>query len=188
MDKDFTLEIYKSERTVFKLRDIAMLTGARNADNLKALVNYYVSKGVIKNVRKGLYVKDSYSMEELACRVYSPSYVSLETALSKAGVIFQYSSAVTAVSYLTRTIAVDGVEIVYRKIKDTVLVEDTGIEREGNVNVAIPERAFLDRLYLSKNYHFDNIRPLDRDIVEELLEIYQCAALTKRARRIFKNA
>jgi hypothetical protein len=188
MDKDFTLEIYKSERTVFKLRDIAMLTGARNADNLKALVNYYVSKGVIKNVRKGLYVKDSYSMEELACRVYSPSYVSLETALSKAGVIFQYSSAVTAVSYLTRTIAVDGVEIVYRKIKDSVLIEDTGIEREGNVNVAIPERAFLDRLYLSKDYYFDNVRALDQDVVEDLLDIYKCAALTKRARRIFKNA
>ena len=186
MGKDFTLEIYKSERTVFKLRDIAMLTGARNADNLKALVNYYVSKGVIKNVRKGLYVKDSYSMEELACRVYSPSYVSLETALSKAGVIFQYSSAVTAVSYLT--ITVDGVEIIYRKIKDTVLVEDKGIGREGNVNLAIPERAFLDRLYLSKDYYFDNVRPLDRDIGEDLLGIYQCAALTKRARRIFKNA
>ncbi len=187
MKKSFKEELYKCKRTVFKLRDIGMLTGARNALNLKASANYYVSRGVIKKVRKGLYVKDPYSIEELACRVYSPSYISLETVLRKAGVIFQYSSTVTAVSYLSRSITVDGNEIAYRKIKDSVLVESKGIKREGSVSVAIPERAFLDRLYLSRNYYFDNIRLLDQDVIDELLDIYKCRALERRARRLLKN-
>lgn len=187
MNKNIKDEIYKSERTVFKLRDIGMLVGARNAENLKALVNYYVSKGVIRNVRRGIYVKDSYSTKELACRIYTPSYISLETVLQRAGVIFQYASTITAVSYLSRVITVDGIEIDYRKIKDSVLCENKGIEREGNVSMAIPERAFLDRLYLNKNYYFDNISPLDKNVIEELLSIYNCRALERRTRRLFRN-
>ena len=187
MKASFREAIYRSGRTVFKLRDIGMLTGAKNAENLKASASYYVSKGVIRKVRKGLYVKDSYSTEELACRIYSPAYVSLETVLQRAGVIFQYSSSVTVVSYLSRTITVDGCEIVYRKIKDPILVESRGIGREGNVSVATPERAFLDRLYLSKNYYFDNIGPLDRDLIEELLDLYKCKALERRTRRLLAN-
>lgn len=187
MKRDFREAIFKSERSVFKLRDIGMLTGATNADNLKAAANYYVSKGVLRNVRRGIYVKDNYSVEELACRLYSPSYISLETVLCRAGIVFQYSSAVTAVSYLTRTIAVDGGDVVYQKIKNSVLVDNRGIGREGNANVATPERAFLDRLYLSRNYYFDNINSLDRAAVEELMDIYRCKALEKRARRALSN-
>jgi len=187
MRKSFIEEVYKCPRTVFRLRDLGILTGAESAKNLKASANYYASKGVIKRVRRGLYVKDDYSAEELACRLYSPSYISLETVLQKAGVIFQYSTTITAISYLSRAINIDGNEIAYRKIKNSVLVESKGIEREGNVNQAIPERAFLDQLYLSKNYYFDNIRPLDRDVIEGLLEIYECRALEKRTRRLFRN-
>jgi hypothetical protein len=188
MRMNFREAIFKCSRSVFKLRDIGMLTGATDADNLKAAANYYVSRGVIRNIRKGIYVKDSYSVEELACRLYSPSYISLETVLRRAGIIFQYSSEVTAVSYLSRTVTVDGNDIAYQKIKDSVLVESRGVEREGNVNVAIPERAFLDRLYLSKDYYFDNVDSLDRDTVDELLDIYGCKALEKRVRRSLRNA
>jgi len=187
MGKDFRQEIYKSPRTVFGLRDIGMLVGERRADNLKARVNYYVSKGVIRAVRRGVYVKDPYSVEELAGRIYTPSYISLESVLRRAGVVFQYSSVTTAVSYLSRSIVVDGNELAYRKIKNDVLVNTRGVTREGNVSIATPERAFLDRLYLSKDFYFDNTDVLDRDTVEELLDIYGCAALEARVRRVFRH-
>ncbi len=108
MKIDFREAIFKSSRSVFRLRDIGMLTDVKDADNLKAAVNYYAARGAIRNIRKGIYVKDGYSVEELACRVYTPSYISMETVLVRAGVIFQYASAVTAVSYLSRSISVDG--------------------------------------------------------------------------------
>jgi predicted transcriptional regulator of viral defense system len=188
MKTDFREAIFKSSRTVFRLRDIAMLTGMQDADNLKSAVSYYAEKGVLRNVRRGVYVKEEYSAEELACRIYSPAYISLETVLARAGIVFQYTPVITAVSYLSRNIEVDGQEISYQKIRDSALVESKGVIREGNVNVALPERAFLDRLYLSKNYFFDNLDPLNREVVEDLLYVYRCRALENRARRMLKDA
>jgi hypothetical protein len=184
MKDRFTEAIYKSDRTVFKLKDIGMLTGNRNADNLKASVNYYVSRGVVRRTRKGVYVKDPYQPEELAGRIYSPAYISLESVLIKAGVIFQYSPAITAISYLSRTIIVDGMEISYNKIKNSILINDRGIICENNINRATPERAFLDRLYLSKNYYFDNIGQLDTGAIENLIEIYSSKELEKRVQKV----
>ena len=187
MQDNFIEAIYKSKRSVFRLRDIGMLTNAQNANNLKASVSYYASKGVIRSVRKGIYVKDPYFEEELAGRIYSPSYISLETVLRNAGVIFQFSTVVTAISYLSRTIFVDGREISYNKIKDSILIEPKGILTDDNINIATPERAFLDRLYLNKDYYFDNIGVLNRDLIENLLSVYQCKALEDRVRKVFKD-
>ncbi len=161
-----------------------MLTDNRNADNLKASVNYYVSRGVVRRIRKGVYVKDPYQPEELAGRIYSPAYISLESVLIKAGVIFQYSPSITAISYLSRTIIVDGMEISYNKIKNSILINDRGIICENNMNRATPERAFLDRLYLSKNYYFDNIGQLDTGAIENLIEIYSSKELEKRVQKV----
>lgn len=188
MKTDFREAIFTSSRTVFRLRDIAMLTGMQDADNLKSAVSYYAGKGVLRNIRRGIYVKDAYLAEELACRIYAPSYISLETVLSRAGIVFQYSSVITVVSYVSRTIEVDTRAIAYQKIKDTVLVDGKGIVRQGDVNIAIPERAFLDRLYLSRNYFFDNIDPLNKEVVKDLLPLYRCKALEKRVRRVMTDA
>jgi len=94
---------------------------------------------------------------------------------------------VTAISYLSRTITVDGTEISYKKLKNSILVAGEGIVCENNINTAIPERAFLDRLYLSRNYYFDNIGALNRNQVEDLLSIYKSDELEKRVKKVFKN-
>lgn len=187
MKKSCKYEVLKSSRTVFRARDIAILTGENNPNNLKSKISYCVSTGVLKNVRRGIYVKEGYSQDELACRVNVPSYISCETVLARAGVIFQYSSVITAVSYLSRTVAVDQSEIKYRKLKDSILVDGRGVMRQGNINVATPARAFLDMLYLSKDFYFDNINSIDRESVKELLDIYGCKQLEKRVRRLFSN-
>ncbi|MBN1865298.1 MAG: hypothetical protein JW808_10390 [Victivallales bacterium] len=188
MGKDFKLEIYKSPRTVFRLRDIAILLGDSDFDNLKAKINYYVLRGVIRNIRKGIYVKDSYSAEELACRLYVPSYVSLDTVLLRHGVIFQYTGEITAISYLSRRLTVDGNGITYRKIKNRVLVNPEGLERVGNVNIASKERALLDSLYLNKESYFDNLNGIDRVKLEQISRIYNCKALTGLLKRLFDDA
>jgi hypothetical protein len=185
--KNIKDQVYKSSRTVFRLRDLGMMTASTNPDNLKASASYYASTGLIRSVRKGVYVRDPYSPEELACRLYAPSYISLETVLQRAGVIFQYSETITAVSYLSRTIDVDGHQIDYRKIKDVALIDDRGITRANNVNVAIPERAFLDRLYLSRNFYFDSLRPLNQDVIYELVGLYRSTELEKRTRRLLSH-
>ncbi|MFV1917278.1 MAG: hypothetical protein ACC618_02260 [Patescibacteria group bacterium] len=167
------LTLYQSKRTVFTLNEIALITGELNRNNLKARLNYYVRKGLLRSVRKGIYVKKEYEPFELATKIYTPSYISLESVLEKEGVIFQHYSTIFVVSYLTRKISVDSLEIQYRKIKERVLLSSKGIINFKNYSIASPERAYLDAIYLYRNYHFDNPEVLDKKKINEIKPIYK---------------
>jgi hypothetical protein len=157
---DLVLAVYKDIRTVFRLNDIALLTGETNFISLNQKLNYHVRRGKLLNPRKGIYAKPGYQAEELACTIYTPSYISLETVLQKAGVVFQYDSRISAISYLSRSIEVEGRTYLFRKMKGELLVNTAGIIRhENQINIATAERAFLDKLYLEGETYFDNPTP-----------------------------
>ena len=178
---DIIFEMYKASRTVFKINDISLLMGKEKNDALYKILHYYVRSGKLLNPRKGFYAKEGYKPEELACLLYPPTYISLEYVLQRAGVIFQYDSAITNVSYLTREIEIDGQSIRYRKIKGEILSNTTGIIlNKNNINIATPERAFLDMLYLNKRYYFDNLHVLNKKTVVKLLSIYDSQTLEKK--------
>jgi len=179
-------EILNDNRTVYTLPDIAMLVGESNFESINDKINYYVKTNRLNRPRKGIYVKSNYNPLELACRLYTPSYISLEYVLQRAGIIFQYDSTITAVSYLSRKLSIDNNEYSYRKIKNEIIVDSTGIEQINNVNIATPERAFLDILYLNSNYYFDNLRLINKELVAELLPIYKSKALETRVKKQFK--
>jgi len=161
------------------------MTGETNFLSLNKKLNYYVRTGKIMNPRKGIYTKPDYDPAELACIIYTPSYISLEYVLQRSGIIFQYSAYITAVSYLSRSINVDDRTLVFRKIKGEILVNTAGIKRmENHVNIASPERAFLDMLYLSPGYYFDNLKPLNPGFINDILPVYNSAALATRVRKI----
>ncbi len=101
---DVLFSIYQDPSSVFRLMDIALITGITNRKLLSAKLNYYVRNGKLGNPRKGIYTKANYSPEELACKLFAPSYISLEHVLQKAGVIFQYDAAISSISYLSRNI------------------------------------------------------------------------------------
>jgi hypothetical protein len=185
---DIILVIYKDSRTVFRLNDVAMLAGESNFQSLNKKLNYYVSKGKIRNPRKGLYTKQEYNHEELAGCIFTPTYISLEYVLQKAGIIFQYDKRMTSVSYLSRTITVDEETYSFRKLKGELLVNTAGIIRQNNhINIASAERAFLDTLYLDKEYYFDNLNPLSKELIFGLLPIYQSKSLTQRVTKLLQN-
>lgn len=179
-------KILNDSRTVFTLPDIAMLAGESNFESVNDKINYYVKTNRLNRPRKGIYTKSNYNPLELACKLYTPSYISLEYVLQQTGIIFQYGSTITAVSYLSRKLSIDNNAYSYRKIKNEIIVDTTGINQVNNVNIASPERAFLDTLYLNSNYYFDNLRLLNRELVAELLPIYESKALEARLKKQFK--
>ena len=186
--RDVLLSIFKDKRTVFRLNDISMLVGEANYQSLNKKLNYYVRTGKLQNPRKGIYAKQDYNPEELACTIYTPSYISLEYVLQKTGIVFQFDTKITSVSYLSRNIEVENREFAYRKIKGSALVNTTGVTRQNNqINIATAERAFLDLLYLKKNYYFDNLNPLNKQLVYKLIPLYQSKALTLRATKLMQN-
>ena len=187
-NNDLILAIYKDKRTVFRLIEIAMLVGETNFQSLNKKLNYYVRTGRLQNPRRGVYAKSDYNSLELGCSIFSPAYISLEYVLQKSGIIFQYDSRITAVSYLSRSIIVAEQKYQFRKIKAEILVNTVGIIRkENHTNIASVERAFLDLLYLNRNCYFDNISGLDIQKVYKLLPIYQSIALSERVNKLWKN-
>ena len=182
---DILFEIYKDSRTVFRINDIALLINS--ADRLLyQKLNKLVKKGKLLNIRKGIYAKESYKSEELACLLYTPTYISLGYVLQRSGIIFQYDSAITNISYLTREIYVNEQSIQYRQIKPEILLNTSGIINKNNTNIATPERAFLDTLYLNRFFYFDNIKPLNISKIHELLPIYNSMSLIRETEKILK--
>lgn len=185
--KDFTLEILRSLQTVFTAKEIALILGENKRDILKSKIHYYVRKRILRAVRRGVYVKPDYDPFELATKIYTPSYISLETVLEKEGVIFQHYRTIFVVSYLSRKLKVDGREIQFRKIKNEILLNPAGIQKKNEYAMATKERAFLDTLYLYKSYYFDNLDILDKDKIFKMVKIYQQKSLTRKVKEYFKD-
>lgn len=188
-ENDGILTLYQSKNTVFTAKEIALLWRETNSDRLKRRLNYYVKSGKFYHLRRGIYAKSpDYDRYELSNKIYAPSYVSLETVLKNGGVIFQHYASVSAVSYLTREITADAAVYVYRKIEKSILVNRSGVTCERNFFLATKERAFLDTLYISKDYHFDNLTPLDWKVCFELVPIYESRTLSLRVEKYFEES
>ncbi len=179
--------ILRSPKTVFSSKDISLLWSEASTAATRVRLNYFVKKGDLYRIRKGLYAKDeNYNKLELATRILIPSYVSFETVLAKEGLIFQYYEPVFIASYATRQITINQQVYSFRKIKNTVLMNSEGIEHVNETSIAKRERAFLDMIYINANYHFDNIRSINWDMVFEILPIYKNQKMAKNVKKFIQ--
>jgi len=174
-------KIYQSRKTVLTIRDLALVWQETNQNNLKAKVAYYVQRGALIRLTRGVFAKNKdYDPKELANNIYTPSYISFETALREAGVIFQHYDAIFVAGPWSKTLTIDKTTITFRKLKDTVLYNPVGVDNKGNYCIASPERAFLDTIYLFPEYYFDNLRSVNWEKCFELVTIYENLQMVKR--------
>jgi len=170
---DYISTILRSKQTVLSVKDIMLLWGEASSDAARVRINYYAKSGGLYRIRRGFYAKDKdYNKFELATKIFTPSYISFETVLGQAGITFQHYNQIFIASYTKREITADGQTYSYKRIKDAILTNPAGVESNDNYSIAIAERAFLDVVYLNKDYHFDNLGPLNWDKVFEILPIY----------------
>lgn len=183
---DYLAALLKSPKTVFTSKDIAIIWGETASPATLVRINYYVRKGELIKLRKGIYAKNqNYNKFELATRIFTPSYVSFETILVKEGLVFQFYEKIFVASYLTREIIIDSQAFLLRKIKDVVLTDPLGVEHRDETSLATKERAFLDTLYVNTDYHFDNLKGINWEIVFEILPIYTNQRMTKAVNRLY---
>jgi len=168
-------QLTKSGKSIFSLEDLGKIWKITDKDYLKVVASRLFQRGALIRVRQGLYVlRTAYDRMELANKLKTPSYVSLETVLQKETVVFQeYGSTIFSVSDNTLSKEVDGQVFQYSKIKDAVLFNPLGIARVGGTIVATAERAVCDRVYLSPGYYFDNLRGLNREKLRKISRIYE---------------
>lgn len=187
--KNLTFGLYSAKNTVFTTQEISLILGETDLDRLKSRINYFVKKGVLVSLRKGLYAKSSgYEILEASNKIFTPSYISLETVLQRSGVTFQdYSKTIFVISYQTREIKLGEYTISFKKIKDEILLNSSGIINDDGYAIASGERAFLDRIYLSKNYYFDNLSAIDWEKASKLVKIYDNKSMERRFKSYVKN-
>jgi predicted transcriptional regulator of viral defense system len=180
--------LLRSPKTVFSTKDVALLWGEEAENAIYVRLSDYVKNGKLIRVYRGIYAKDkNYNRFELATKIYTPSYISFETVLTRTGVNFQYYGNIFVATYVTREIEADGQKISFVRMKDFVLSNTIGIEQTNDVSIATKERAFLDRIYVSKEYHFDHLDVLDWDKVFEILPIYRNKRMEKKVAEYFKD-
>ncbi len=181
--------LLRSPQTIFSIKDISLMWGKDNFRTISISLNKYVKSGKLFKIRRGLYAKDkNYNRLELATRINTPSYVSFETVLTKEGVTFQYYKSIFVASYLNREMEVDGQKIIFIRMKDYVLSNIIGIDHKNGYAIAIKERAFLDRIYVSRDYYVDNLDSLSIDKIYEILPIYNNKSMEKKVKKYFNNS
>jgi len=173
--------LYRSPQTILSNKDLALIWQENNKESLYAKTAYYVKQKALIRLTRGVFAKNKdYSPKELATSIYTPSYISFETVLREAGVIFQHYNTIFVASKWPKTMTIDKYTITFRKLKETVLYNPAGIISRDNYSLASVERAFLDMIYLFPNYYFDNLKSINWERCDELVKIYNNKQLIKR--------
>ncbi len=174
-------KLYQSPKTILSIKDIALIWEETNTVNLLSKIKYYAKQGSLIRLTRGVFAKNKeYEVKELATSIYSPSYISFETVLREAGVIFQHYDTIFVAGPWPKTMTIDKTTITFRKLKDSVLYSSMGVDNKENYSIASPERAFLDTIYLSPKFYFDNLRSINWEKCFELVKIYGNKQLIKR--------
>lgn len=143
-------EIEKSGLSFFNASSLSRFLDISKSSAQK-LLERYTKRGVFVRLKRDLYIleNDKPSIFLIANNLYSPSYLSFETALSFHGLIPESIFTITsATSQSTRTFEALGQEFTYHKIKKEAF---TGYEtkdwKSQKIEIAEPEKALADLLY-----------------------------------------
>jgi len=146
--------LYRNKYYVFSFEDMLSFYPREKKDSLKKTIYRWKESGKVYALKKGLYeltypkdlnIPDLY----IAARLYGPSYVSLETALSNYSIIPEVSMAVTSVTTKpTRRFKNKHGLFIYHTIKPPAF-SGYYIQRYSDFDflMAEPEKALIDFLY-----------------------------------------
>ena len=147
----FSAKIKEKKLHVFGANDIRALFGLSDVA-AASLLHRYKKQGFILHIKRGLYFFPDFLPPDvyIANKLYSPSYISLEFALSYHGVIPETVYEITSVTpKATRRFEKLGKIFSYRKIKKTAYTGYSA-EKQGGLSfyIADAEKAFVDANYL----------------------------------------
>ena len=192
-----------------KLRDFAAfnLSDIRKIDagfDLRRLSEWQ-AKGYLKMIRRGHYVFSDLEINEsvlflMANKIYTPSYVSLEMALSHYNLIPEAVYGITSVaSRKTNYFKTDFGEFIYRHIKPQLMFGYKLIGYQGKIfKLAEPEKAVLDFFYLNTHIEaeedFEALRfngeefreNSDKDKIKGYLYAFKNKKLAKRVDKFLR--
>ncbi|KKP87732.1 MAG: hypothetical protein UR93_C0034G0009 [Berkelbacteria bacterium GW2011_GWA2_35_9] len=136
---------------MFSLQDLALA----NAKVYPYQLNLWKKLGYIKLLKNGLYLftnqQEGIDRNEIAHRMYQPSYISLESALSYYGIIPEIVTSITSVTTKTnRYFQNDFGKYNFRHIHSKYFWGYQSAQTQyGKFLIAEPEKALIDYIYLN---------------------------------------
>ena len=183
-----SVNILRQLPNIFHFADVEKFTGNANVFLTRAL-----AKGFIERVTRGVYINQlcetQPGVEEVACFLRTPSYISCEWALNRHGLILQSPVVCTVLTLdtavgVSRNIQFSGVTIEFSRIAPRLF---NGFETRDGFNMALPEKALLDTLYLRKRIPFQDeleLANIDKDRLMSLAESFPAIARRRLAELI----
>jgi predicted transcriptional regulator of viral defense system len=165
------------KNTIFITKDMLRDVSNENEESLSKSILRWCKRGELLKLKNGLYItKETYSkhintdgfIELIANKLRTPSYVSLEYALSKYGVITESVYTVTSITLKTkRTFNNLTGQYIYKSIKKS-LFNGYKLEKflSNDYYIATKEKALFDYLYFKAQTLPEDISNLN--IAEEL--------------------
>ncbi len=147
----FEAKIRSRRLGTFTPLDVRRILGVSKT-SVVFLLHRYTKRELIVRLKKGLYTLRETNLPEpyIANKLYEPSYVSLEFALSYHGVIPETVYEITSVtSKPTRRFETVGKVFTYRRIKKEAFTGYLSEKQRGfTFHIAEPEKAWVDLNYL----------------------------------------
>ena len=157
-------------------------------------INYHLKSGLFVKLKNGLYTLSirPASEFEIANRVYSPSYISLEYAMMYYGIIPETVYTITSVTTKsTRQFFINNLSYTYSKIKKSAFSGYLRKSLDRNiVLIAEPEKSLVDYLYFVdlgkklKNERLDASK-LSKSKLIKYAELFKRTSLNKLIREIY---
>jgi predicted transcriptional regulator of viral defense system len=130
----------------FTIADLEKITRLSRR-SLYVALKRWVDKGILERIAPGIYVAmmSDLSIEKVAAQLYIPNYLSFESALARHGVLNLIPHSLTlATTRKPKRYTLRKQDVEFRQISSTLFF---GFEMKGGINIAVPEKAFLDQVY-----------------------------------------
>jgi predicted transcriptional regulator of viral defense system len=181
--------------TIFSLNDIKMI----DSSFYRRRLNEWQDKGYIKKIIRGYYVFsdleiNEYVLFEIANKIYNPSYISSEMALSYYHLIPESVYGITSVSTRrTYSFKTPIAEFIYKTVKPQLFFGYNLIKYNNKyIKIASLEKAILDYFYLHSDIKGENdfaslrlnkeifLKEFNEEKLNKFLERFAQKSLTKR--------
>lgn len=186
----------EKEISLFTVSDAKKVFSIEKKNTLYKLLQRLEQAEIIERVRQGKYhfLLNEADDFEIANFLVSPSYVSLESALSFHGILPQFPYSITSIT----TARTEEVDYKDKKFEFSHVKKDYffGFEKKNDFLIAGPEKALLDQLYFVskdlRSIHIEDLdlSPIDSDRFESMLDDIKFKPLQKLVKNLslFGNA
>lgn len=151
MKTDQWLDFFRRhpEKKIFAFSDIEQMTGLPGG-HLQVELARLAARGILRRLARRWYANPFAppEVEEVAMVLRHPCYLSLEYALAREGILSQTAFTLTLVTTkLPYTFNIEGTALEYHQIARRLF---WGYRFDGRANVAWPEKALLDLIYIRR--------------------------------------